>query len=45
MCIRDRAEADAGFYAPGPFKELVEKPEGIISLGAKMGEGLSLIHI
>ena len=34
-----KAEADAGFYAPGPFKELVEKPEGIISLGAKMGEG------
>ena len=28
-----------GFYAPGPFKELVEKPEGVISLGAKMGEG------
>ena len=24
---------------PGPFKELVEKPRGIISLGAKMGEG------
>ena len=24
---------------PGPFKELVEKPKGIISLGAKMGEG------
>ena len=34
-----KAEVDAGFYAPGPFKELVEKPEGIISLGAKMGEG------
>lgn len=34
-----KAEADAGFYAPGPFKELVEKPKGIISLGAKMGEG------
>ena len=34
-----KAEADAGFYAPGPFKELVEKPEGVISLGAKMGEG------
>ena len=33
-----KAEADAGFYAPGPFKELVEKPEGIISLGAKMHE-------
>ena len=25
-----KAEADAGFYAPGPFKELVEKPEGKI---------------
>ena len=34
-----KAEADAGFYAPGPFRELVEKPEGVISLGAKMGEG------
>jgi len=34
-----KATADAGFYAPGPFKELVEKPHGIISLGAKMGEG------
>jgi predicted nucleotide-binding protein (sugar kinase/HSP70/actin superfamily) len=34
-----KATADAGFYAPGPFKELIEKPEGIISLGAKMGEG------
>ena len=34
-----KATADAGFYAPGPFKELVEKPRGIISLGAKMGEG------
>ena len=34
-----KATADAGFYAPGPFKELVEKPHGFISLGAKMGEG------
>ena len=34
-----KAESEAGFYAPGPFKELVEKPEGVISLGAKMGEG------
>ena len=34
-----KATADAGFYAPGPFKALVEKPHGIISLGAKMGEG------
>ena len=29
----------AGFYAPGSFRELMEKPKGIISLGAKMGEG------
>ena len=28
-----------GFYAPGSFRELMEKPEGIVSLGAKMGEG------
>ena len=34
-----KATADAGFYAPGPFKELVEKPKGVICLGAKMGEG------
>ena len=34
-----KAETEAGFYAPGPFRELVEKPKGIISLGAKMGEG------
>ena len=34
-----KAETDAGFYAPGPFKELVKKPKGVISLGAKMGEG------
>ena len=29
----------SGFYAPGSFRELMEKPKGIISLGAKMGEG------
>ncbi len=34
-----KATSDAGFYAPGPFKELIEKPKGVISLGAKMGEG------
>ncbi|MBQ9328753.1 MAG: 2-hydroxyacyl-CoA dehydratase [Solobacterium sp.] len=28
-----------GFYAPGPFRELMKKPDGIIHLGAKMGEG------
>ena len=34
-----KAEKDAGFFAPGPFSELVEKPRGVISMGAKMGEG------
>lgn len=34
-----KAQMDVGFYAPGPFTELVEKPKGVISLGAKMGEG------
>ena len=34
-----KAISGAGFYAPGPFKELIEKPKGVISLGAKMGEG------
>lgn len=29
----------AGFYAPGSFHELMKKPEGILSLGVKMGEG------
>ena len=33
------AEKEAGFYAPGPFAELTEKPAGVISMGAKMGEG------
>ncbi len=28
-----------GFYAPGSFRDLMKKPEGVISLGAKMGEG------
>ena len=28
-----------GLLRPGPFKELIEKPKGVISLGAKMGEG------
>lgn len=35
----NRAMQQQGFYAPGSFKELMEKPKGIISLGAKMGEG------
>ena len=34
-----QAEKNAGFFAPGPFSELVEKPRGVISMGAKMGEG------
>ncbi len=34
-----RAEKAAGFYAPGSFTELTEKPKGVISMGAKMGEG------
>ena len=34
-----KAQTDVGFYAPGSFTELVEKPKGVISLGAKMGEG------
>ena len=34
-----KAQTDVGFYAPGPFTELVEKPKGVISLRAKMGEG------
>ena len=35
----NRAMEQNGFYAPGSFRELMKKPEGIISLGAKMGEG------
>ncbi len=35
----NKALRDGGFYAPGSFRELMEKPKGIISLGAKMGEG------
>ena len=31
---------DAGFYGAGPFKQLMKKPEGILSLGVKMGEGM-----
>ena len=34
-----QAMSEAGFYAPCPFLELVKKPEGVIGLGAKMGEG------
>ena len=35
-----KATSDAGFYAPGPFKELVEKPHGIIRWGQD-GRGLA----
>lgn len=28
-----------GYYAPGSFRETMQKPEGILSLGTKMGEG------
>lgn len=34
-----KAMKDAGFYGAGPFKQLMKKPEGILSLGVKMGEG------
>ena len=30
-----KAQTDVGFYAPGPFTELVEKPKGVISLELK----------
>ena len=38
-CAMNDAMRKSGFYAPGSFRELMEKPKGIISLGAKMGEG------
>ena len=38
-CAMNDAMRKNGFYAPGSFRELMEKPGGIISLGAKMGEG------
>jgi predicted nucleotide-binding protein (sugar kinase/HSP70/actin superfamily) len=34
-----KAMVNAGFNGPCSFKELMKKPEGIISLGVKMGEG------
>ena len=34
-----KAMKDAGFYGAGSFLELMKKPEGILSLGVKMGEG------
>ena len=36
-----KAESEAGFYAPGPFKELVEKPKGGHLAGRKNGRGLA----
>ncbi|MBR2769396.1 MAG: 2-hydroxyacyl-CoA dehydratase [Solobacterium sp.] len=33
------AMKDCGFYAPDSFFELMKKPEGILDLGTKMGEG------
>ena len=38
-CSMYKALQECGFYAPGSFRELMKKPEGIISLGVKMGEG------
>ncbi len=35
----NRALEKYGFSASGSFKELMKKPEGIMSLGMKMGEG------
>lgn len=34
-----KAMREAGFRAPGPFRDLMKKTEGIIGLGVKMGEG------
>lgn len=36
---QNKALRKYGYYAPCKFKELMTKPDGIISLGAKMGEG------
>lgn len=35
----NKAMKEAGFKANGSFHELMKKPEGILSLGVKMGEG------
>ena len=35
----NKAMKEAGFNANGSFHELMKKPEGILSLGVKMGEG------
>ena len=34
-----KAMQEAGFHGEGSFKKLMKKPEGILSLGVKMGEG------
>ena len=34
-----KAMESAGFHGPMSFKELMKKPDGILSLGVKMGEG------
>ncbi len=34
-----KAMREAGFYGAGSFKELMKKPDDILSLGVKMGEG------
>ena len=34
-CAMNDAMRKSGFYAPGSFRELMEKPKGIISLGAR----------
>ncbi len=38
-CAMSKALRDLGFHAPQSFKELMKMPEGILSLGVKMGEG------
>lgn len=37
--LQSKAMRKYGFYGPGPFLDLMKKPEGILSLGTKMGEG------
>ncbi len=37
--LQSKAMRKYGFYGPGKFTDLMKKPEGILSLGTKMGEG------
>lgn len=37
--VMARALKEFGFYAEGSFYELMKKPQGILELGTKMGEG------